>query len=447
MQAIKAYIAKVASTESHVLITGETGTGKELLAEQIHRQSRRSQQPFVCINCTAVPDSLLESELFGYERGAFTGAGALNRGAFEQAEGGTLFLDEIGDMSPHAQAKILRAVEGKEVRRLGGQRSIPLDIRVVAATNQDLEQLVAAGQFRKDLYFRLNVARIHLPPLRDRKQDLGPLCEYYIQVLNEQLGREVESLTADVLSCLLRYDWPGNVRELKNLLEAIFINVPSRTIAFMDLPEPFRRRLKGAAGFPLAERDLLLSALFSTRGNKSKAAQQLHWSRMTLYRKLREYQITVPRERHPQSTLINSRVRSAGNALPGTPLQTRIAMRTDNPSTRVPWELPDALWQRMEALIPPRKSREGHPRIANLRRITEGIFYVLRTRTPWHTCPREHFGPPSTVYYYFTQWVRAGVFDQLWAEALAMYNDLQGREWTWRLRNRTRTTAIGEERS
>ena len=227
MQGIKAYIGKIASMDSNVLITGETGTGKELVAEQIHRSSRRSRHPFVCVNCTAVPDSLLESELFGYERGAFTGATGLNRGKFELANGGTLFLDEIGDMSPYAQAKILRAVEGKEVHRLGGQRSVPLDIRIIAATNQDLERSVADGRFRSDLYFRLNVARLHLPPLRDRKQDLGPLCEHYFQELNQQLGRNLGGFTADLYKDLLQYDWPGNVRELRNLVEAVFIECDS----------------------------------------------------------------------------------------------------------------------------------------------------------------------------------------------------------------------------
>jgi transcriptional regulator with PAS, ATPase and Fis domain len=246
MQALQAYIGKVAVTDSHVLITGETGTGKELAAQQIHQHSPRWQQPFICVNCPAIPDSLFESELFGYERGAFTGAVTRNRGAFERADRGTLFLDEIGEMNPYAQAKLLRAVEEKAVHRLGGQQRIPLNIRIIAATNQDLERLVAAGQFRPDLYFRLNVASIHLPPLRERKLDLWPLCEHYIQALNRQGEQEVEGFTADVFEALLRYAWPGNVRELKNLIEAIFITVASRVITFMDLPEPFRHGPAGA---------------------------------------------------------------------------------------------------------------------------------------------------------------------------------------------------------
>jgi two-component system response regulator HydG/two-component system response regulator AtoC len=420
MQALQAYIGKVAVTDSHVLITGETGTGKELAAQQIHQHSPRWQQPFICVNCPAIPDSLFESELFGYERGAFTGAVTRNQGAFERADGGTLFLDEIGEMHSYAQAKILRAVEEKAVHRLGGQQRIPLNIRIIAATNQDLERLVAAGQFRPDLYFRLNVASIHLPPLRERTLDLWPLCEHYIQALNRQSEREIEGFTADVFAALLRYAWPGNVRELKNLIEAIFITAASGVITFMDLPEPFRRRLGDAAGLPVNEREQLLAALVSTQWNKSQAAQQLHWSRMTVYRKLRQYHLTVPRERPPPRPSTHGR----GQKKADVPLSTRMppgtAMATGAPPHLPSWELPEALWQRMAAVIPPRKSQAGHPRTVDLRRITEGIFYVLRTGTPWHACPRVRFGPPSTVYYYFVQWVNAGVFAALWAEALTM---------------------------
>jgi transcriptional regulator with AAA-type ATPase domain/transposase len=431
IQEIKAYIARVASTESNVLITGETGTGKELVAEQIHSHSARYRKPFICVNCTAVPDGLLESELFGYERGAFTGATTLNRGKFELADGGTLFLDEIGDMSPYAQAKILRAVDGKEVHRLGGQRGIPLNVRVIAATNQDLEHLVAANQFRRDLYFRLNVARIHLPPLRERKQDLIPLSEHYFHQLSEQLGRNLRGFTADVYASLLHYDWPGNVRELRNLVEAVFIHCESPTVSFMDLPELFRARLGGVRGLPVGEEDLLLSALLSTNWNKSKAAVKLHWSRMTLYRKLEKYHITVPDMNALQSLSKNYPEPSPCPVSPGKRLRRRRGIRHEHLLKPTSWELPETLWQRMEPLIPLRKSREGHPRTVNLRRITEGIFWVLRTGIPWQACPRERFGPPSTVYYYFAQWVRAGVFAKLWAEARAVYDDLEDSEWIW----------------
>jgi DNA-binding NtrC family response regulator len=291
MQQIKAYIEKVGASDSNVLITGETGTGKELVAELIHQTSPRRPRPFVCINCAAIPDTLLESELFGYEKGAFTGANTASEGKLKLADGGAIFFDEIGDMSPYAQAKILRAIETREVYRLGGKRSIPLNIRVLAATNHDLEQSVAQGQFRKDLYFRLNVARIHLPPLRERKEDIVPLCHYYLRTLNQHFGRQVEGFTDEALARLIRHDWPGNVRELKNLLEATFVNEPAQRISLADLPDPFRRQYAATDRTVSDERQRLLSALFSTNWNVSKAAQQLHWSRMTLYRKLEKYHI------------------------------------------------------------------------------------------------------------------------------------------------------------
>jgi DNA-binding NtrC family response regulator len=288
---IRAYIGRLAQTDVNVLITGETGTGKELAAELIHRGSPRHQRPFVCINCTAIPESLLESELFGHERGAFTGAHALKEGRLKLADGGTTLLDEVGDMAPEGQVKILRVIESKEVHRLGGRRGISLDVRFIAATNQDLEQRVTEGKFRKDLYFRLNVARVHLPPLRERREDIPPLIDHTIRHLNRRFGREVEGFTEETLDSLLRYDWPGNVRELKNLGEAIFVNQPSRQISLRDIPAPFRQRLLEAESLPRDERDRLLSTLVSTNWNKSKAAQKLQWSRMTLYRKMAKYQI------------------------------------------------------------------------------------------------------------------------------------------------------------
>ena len=290
MREIRAYIGRVASTDSNVLITGETGTGKELVAKLIHRNSPRRQSPFVAINCAAIPDTLLESELFGYERGAFTGAYSSKEGKLKFANGGTVFFDEIGDMSPYLQAKILRAIDTREIQRLGG-RSILLDVRVITATNQDLEGLMTEGKFRKDLYFRLNVVKIHLPPLRDRKQDIPPLINYYLAEFNRRFGREVEGFTEEAIQYLLDYDWPGNVRELKNLLEAIFVDLPSRRISFVDLPEQLRKHLRATDDLPRDERDRLLSTLFSTNWNMSKAAQKLHWSRMTIYRKMAKYHI------------------------------------------------------------------------------------------------------------------------------------------------------------
>ncbi|HEV2860967.1 MAG TPA: sigma-54 dependent transcriptional regulator [Pyrinomonadaceae bacterium] len=294
MRLVKSYILRAAVTDSTVLITGESGTGKELAAELIHRSSLRREKPLVCVNCAALPDSLLESELFGYERGAFTGASAPQRGKFEQANGGTVLLDEIGDMDLHAQAKILRAIESKEICRLGGHKSTPLNVRFIAATNQDLERLLTEKRFRLDLYYRLNVARVHLPPLRERKDDILELFNHYIRELNQRFGRSVVGFADEALEYLMRYDWPGNVRELKNLCEAIFINLPARKISFLDLPDLYQKRLKEVEALPQSERERLLSALFTTNWNVSKAARKLNWSRITVYRKLEKYHIRKP---------------------------------------------------------------------------------------------------------------------------------------------------------
>jgi DNA-binding NtrC family response regulator len=288
-QEVKAYVLKVAATDCNVLITGETGTGKELVAEMIHRHSSRHQKPLVSINCAALPDGLLESELFGHGRGAFTGADSSYAGKLKAADEGTVLLDEIGDMSPYTQAKILRAVESKEIYPVGGEKGVPLDVRVLAATNQNLEDLVEEGTFRKDLYFRLNVARIDLPPLRDRRGDIPLLLDHYIGKLNEQFGRKVEGFTDETVEVLLRYDWPGNVRELKNVLLGTFIDHPPQRIALWHLPKLFRHRLGEPGFFPQSEQERLLAALFSTNWNKSKAAEKLHWSRMTVYRKMAKY--------------------------------------------------------------------------------------------------------------------------------------------------------------
>ncbi|OOP56695.1 MAG: hypothetical protein AYP45_07765 [Candidatus Brocadia carolinensis] len=291
MREIKTYIGKVAQTDSNVLITGETGTGKELTAELIHKNSSRNRKPFVCINCTAIPDGLLESELFGYERGAFTGADTLKEGKLKQAEGGTVFLDEIGDMSLYHQAKILRAIESKEIQRLGGKGNIPLNIRIVAATNKNLEEMVSEGSFRKDLFYRLNVANIHLPPLKQRREDIPVLLDHYVRELNKRFGRDVKGFSSDTLVFFHTYDWPGNVREMKNLLEAVMVSTHTQWITFQDLPERFRSWVIDARMHSQDEKDRLLAVLLSTRWNKAEAARKLHWSRMTLYRKIERYEI------------------------------------------------------------------------------------------------------------------------------------------------------------
>ena len=299
IRGIKTYLQKVAAVDSHVLVTGETGTGKELTARFIHQHSARRDKPLVAINCAALPDGLVESELFGYEKGAFTGAHSSYVGKLKLADGGTVFFDEIGDMSPYTQAKILRVVESKEVYPLGGRRGVPLDIRIIAATNQDLDRLVTEKRFRKDLYFRLNVVRVHLPPLRERKENIPRLLDYYLEEFSARAERALQGFTEEVLDSLIHYDWPGNIRELKNQVEAIFVDPPVDRIALKDLPDPFRPQ--GQTRAALTERERLVSALFSVHWNKSKAAEQLHWSRMTLYRKMAKYHILETKLAHPCS--------------------------------------------------------------------------------------------------------------------------------------------------
>ena len=295
MQEIRTYLRQIAATDTTVLITGETGTGKELAAELIHKDSAQIESPFIIINCAALPETLIESELFGYDRGAFTGAVAAKQGKFEMAAGGSVFLDEIGDMSAFAQAKILRIIENKEIIRLGGKRDIPLELRVIAATNKDPEQLVSVGKFREDLYYRLNVVRVHLPPLRERKEDIPDLANYTIETLNRRYNRNVQGLTKATLACLMRYDWPGNVRELINLFEAVYVNPPSKTIEYSNLPRQFRNSFRKQNTPIENERRYIVSALISTNWKKAEAATKLNWSRMTLYRKIQKYKIVEHR--------------------------------------------------------------------------------------------------------------------------------------------------------
>jgi transcriptional regulator with PAS, ATPase and Fis domain len=234
---------------------------------------------------------LLESELFGYERGAFTGALGASAGKLRLARGGTVFLDEIGEMTPYAQAKLLRVVEGGEVFALGAKRASPIDVRFIAATNQDLESMVVNRQFRKDLFYRFNVARVSLPPLRERKEDVAQLFDYFLYQYNGRYQRRVSGPSPQLMQRLLQYDWPGNVRELRNLVEAVFIDPPAGEIALEDLPEGFKSIFEGYVRSEPAERDRIISILSATKWNKSKAAVQLQWSRMTLYRKLEKYRL------------------------------------------------------------------------------------------------------------------------------------------------------------
>ena len=285
---LRQFLPQVAASDCNVLITGETGTGKELIAEAIHEGSSRSGRKMLAINCAAIPDSLLESEFFGYERGAFTGAYGKQQGKLEEANGGTVFLDEIGEMSLYGQAKLLRVLESREIQRLGGRRNIPFDARILAATNMDLEQMAEQGRFRFDLYFRLNVVRLQILPLRERKEDIPQLLAHFIRELNHRLTLNVEGFTPEALAMLLSHEWRGNVRELRNLVEAIYVTRPGRYIGPMDFPDHFRRaiELQCLRGQGDSDRDRLLAALEATNWNKTQTARRLRWSRMTVYRKM-----------------------------------------------------------------------------------------------------------------------------------------------------------------
>jgi len=288
---LRSWLPRLAATDCNVLITGETGSGKELIADLIHSLSRRSKNRLVCINCAAMPETLLESELFGHERGSFTGATASREGAFEAAHGGTLFLDEIGEMTQLAQAKILRALETREIQRVGSRVARQLDIRILAATNQPLDALVENGHFRKDLMYRLKVAQVQVPPLRDRAEDIPCLLKHFLAAFNRKYRGQIAGFTPAAIRKLQSYDWPGNVRELRNLVEFLFIFPLRPRIQVEDLPLP------GAQDFASKDRQRLMEALASVQWNKSAAARVLKWSRMTLYRKMAKYEIADREER------------------------------------------------------------------------------------------------------------------------------------------------------
>jgi DNA-binding NtrC family response regulator len=306
MQAIFELVEKVSDSDSTILIYGESGTGKELITRAIHYNSYRQDKPLVPINCGAIPGELLESELFGYEKGAFTGATALRIGRFELANGGTVFLDEIGEMSPALQVKILRVLQEREFERVGGTRTIKVDVRIIAATNKNLEESVAKNQFREDLFYRLNVIPIHIPPLRERKSDLPLLVAHFIDRFNAEKKRHLEGITPEALEILQRYSWPGNVRELENLIERIAILKGSGIITPYDLPEKLTQSFvngpvpdvdipNSGLDFDDAvqafEKQLLTKALERTRGVKSKAAELLHMNRTTLVEKVKKLRL------------------------------------------------------------------------------------------------------------------------------------------------------------
>ena len=285
------YATQIAAGDGTVLITGETGTGKEITAEMIHARSRRAGGPMIAVNCAALPETLLESELFGHLKGAFTGAHRSRAGAFAAADGGTIFLDEIGELNSAIQAKLLRVIENRTVRPLGSDREAPVDVRVIAATNQEPDRLLRERRFRQDLYFRLDVSRIHIPPLRARREDIPPLVDHLMARCADRHGVPATRLDARLLDRLVHYDWPGNVRELRNLVDAILSAQPGAIARIEDLPLHWRDRLRTVTNRGDLERSRVLEALVSANWNKTEAARRLSCSRMTLYRKMSRHRI------------------------------------------------------------------------------------------------------------------------------------------------------------
>ncbi len=290
-------IEKASPTTARVLIYGESGTGKELVARAIHNYSDRKEEPFVKLNCAAIPKELVESELFGYEKGAFTGAATKKSGKFFIADRGTLFLDEIGDMSLETQAKLLRVLEEGEIEPIGSNRSIPVDVRVISATNKDLSAEIKNGNFREDLLYRVNVIPIFVPPLKEKKEDIPFLIEHFLHNFCEENGKRVKNLSSDALDFLTAYDWPGNIRELKNLMERLAIMVPDTTISFEDVSTLLPIHGKTRKGNSLKgkveqyEAELIKESLKLSNGNIAEAARRLKIDRANLYRKLKQYGI------------------------------------------------------------------------------------------------------------------------------------------------------------
>ena len=311
---VRDIVSRIADTDSTVLILGESGTGKELVAKALHYGSSRANKPFVPINCAAIPEDLLESELFGYDKGAFTGAGATKIGRFEAAHEGSVFLDEIGDMSPALQVKILRILQEKEFERVGGRRSIKVDVRIIAATNHDLERAVDEKRFRGDLYYRLNVIPLQLPPLRDRCDDIQVLLKYFMDKIAIRKKKSLKGVSPEALRLLEAYDWPGNVREIENLVERLIVlKEPDTFITPKDLPERIRKRAREQhrddgyvstmpegidfnASVDNYERELILDAMAKVKGVKKKAAEYLGINRTTLIEKMKRKGLLGPNE-------------------------------------------------------------------------------------------------------------------------------------------------------
>jgi DNA-binding NtrC family response regulator len=321
LEEIKRVVRQIAPTKATVLIEGESGTGKELIARAIHGLSDRREHPFIAVHCAALAEGVLESELFGHEKGAFTGAFRRHLGRFETANRGTLFLDEVSEMAAGTQAKLLRVLQEQDFERVGGAETIHVDVRLVTATNANLESLIARGRFRDDLYYRLNVIRLKIPPLRERKEDIPPLIAAFLAEFNAANGKRVVGLTPEALSAVLAYDWPGNVRELRNCIEGVVVLARGDMIAMSELPGKVRedvsrisdispevRTAGGRAGgntqdarsgrtLKAAERRMIEEALVRTKGCKIEAARLLGISRRTLHRKIKQYGLSVTAER------------------------------------------------------------------------------------------------------------------------------------------------------
>lgn len=300
MSQLREQIKLAAASNSRVLILGESGSGKEIVAQLLHENSLRRGRPFIEVNCAAIPQELIESELFGHEKGSFTGAFETKKGKFEQADGGTLFLDEVGDMSLQTQAKVLRVIETQEFQRVGGNRNIKVDVRIISATNKDLGEEVKKENFREDLYFRLNVIPIKVPALRERPEDILSLVEHFLELFASEYGQQLKKITPDAIKILQKHAWPGNIRELKNVLERLVIMTPSKTINPDDLFIPDSSKsdyfafnsLKDAR--ELFERDFITRKLEENGWNVSKTAELLDIERSNLHRKIKAYDIKVP---------------------------------------------------------------------------------------------------------------------------------------------------------
>ncbi|HUX21787.1 MAG TPA: sigma-54 dependent transcriptional regulator, partial [Spirochaetia bacterium] len=291
-------VDQVAPTRASVLITGESGVGKELIADAIHNLSDRRDRAFIKVHCAALTESLLESELFGHEKGSFTGAIAMKRGRFELAHMGTILLDEIGEISPSVQIKILRVLQEKRFERVGGEETREVDVRIVSATNRDLKKEIQEGNFREDLFYRLNVVNIHVPPLRERKEDISLLVAAFLKEFSDENGKDIEGIDPKAKAALYGYSWPGNIRELRNCMESAVVMAKGRVITMMDLPQSVAAESDGdyikieiGTSLSDAEKRIIQGTLTNEKGNKSRTAEVLGIGRKTLHRKIQEYKL------------------------------------------------------------------------------------------------------------------------------------------------------------